>query len=86
MKIIEIIKKWFRNNKKTKAKLISEGQTKSIAENKKEFISNIDVSGKQEILEIRKQLETGQVSVDDLSIFEVMDILELYGEHIPRID
>ena len=86
MKIIEIIKKWFRNNKKTKAKLISEGQTKSIAENKEEFISNIDLSGNQEILEIRKQLETGQVSVDDLSIFEVMDILELYGEHIPRID
>lgn len=86
MKIIEMIKKWFRNNKKTKAKLISEGQTKSIAENKEEFISNIDLSGKQEILEIRKQLETGQVSVDDLSIFEVMDILELYGEHIPRID
>ena len=86
MKIIEIIKKWFQNNKKTKVKMISEGQTKSIAENKKEFISNIDVSGKQEILEIRKQLETGQVSVDDLSIFEVMDILELYGEHIPRID
>lgn len=86
MKIIEIIKKWFRNNKKTKAKLISEGQTKSIAENKKEFISNIDLSGKQEILEIKKQLETGQVSVDDLSIFEVMDVLELYGEHIPRID
>lgn len=86
MKIIEIIKKWFQSNKKTKVKMISEGQTKSIAENKKEFISNIDVSGKQEILEIRKQLETGQVSVDDLSIFEVMDILELYGEHIPRID
>ena len=86
MKIIEIIKKWFQNNKKTKAKMISEGQTKSIEENKKEFISNIDISGKQEILEIRKQLETGQVSVDDLSIFEVMDILELYGEHIPRID
>ena len=86
MKIIEIIKKWFQNNKKTKAKMISEGQTKSIVENKKEFISNIDLSGKQEILEIRKQLETGQVSVDDLSIFEVMDILELYGEHIPRID
>lgn len=86
MKIIEFIKKWFQNNKKTKVKMISEGQTKSIAENKKEFISNIDVSGKQEILEIRKQLETGQVSVDDLSIFEVMDILELYGEHIPRID
>ena len=86
MKIIEIIKKWFQNNKKTKAKMISEGQTKSIVENKKEFISNIDISGKQEILEIRKQLETGQVSVDDLSIFEVMDILELYGEHIPRID
>ena len=86
MKIIEIIKKWFQNNKKTKVKMISEGQTKSIVENKKEFISNIDVSGKQEILEIRKQLETGQVSVDDLSIFEVMDILELYGEHIPRID
>lgn len=86
MKIIEIIKKWFQNNKKTKVKMISEGQTKSIVENKKEFISNIDISGKQEILEIRKQLETGQVSVDDLSIFEVMDILELYGEHIPRID
>ena len=86
MKIIEIIKKWFRNNKKSKVKLISEGQTKSIAENKENFISNIDLSGKQEILEIRKKLETGQVSVDDLSIFEVMDILELYGEHIPRID
>ena len=86
MKIIEIIKKWFRNNKKTKAKLISEGQTKSIAENKKEFISNIDLSGKQVILEIRNQLETGKVPVDDLSIFEVVDVLELYGEHIPRID
>lgn len=86
MKIIEIIKKWFQNNKKTKVKMISEGQTKSIAENKEKFISNIDLSGKQEILEIRNQLETGKVSVDDLSIFEVMDILELYGEHIPRID
>ena len=86
MKIIEIIKKWFQNNKKQKVKMISEGQTKSIAENKEDFISNIDLRGKQEILEIRKQLETGQVSVDDLSIFEVMDILELYGEHIPRID
>ena len=86
MKIIEIIKKWFQNNKKTKVKMISEGQRKSIVDDKKEFISNIDVSGKQEILEIRNQLETGKVSVDDLSIFEVMDILELYGEHIPRID
>ncbi len=86
MKIIEIIKKWFQNNKKTKVKMINEGQTKSIAENKEKFISNIDLSGKQEILEIRKQLETGQMSVDDLSIFEVMDILEIYGEHIPRID
>ena len=86
MKIIEIIKKWFRNNKKTKVKMISEGQTKSIAENKEKFISNIDLSGKQEILEIRNQLETGKVSVDDLSIFEVVDVLELYGEHIPRID
>lgn len=86
MKIIEIIKKWFRNNKKTKVKMISEGQTKSIVENKEKFISNIDLSGKQEILEIRNQLETGKVSVDDLSIFEVVDVLELYGEHIPRID
>ena len=86
MKIIEIIKKWFQNNKNTKVKMISEGQTKSIVENKENFISNIDLSGKQEILKIRKQLENGQVSVDDLSIFEVMDILELYGEHIPRID
>ena len=34
MKIIEIIKKWFQNNKKTKVKMISEGQTKSIADKK----------------------------------------------------
>ena len=86
MKIIEIIKKWFQNNKKTKVKMISEGQTKSIVENKKEFISNIDVREEKEILDIRNKLETGQLSVDDLSIFEVMDVLELYGEHIPRID
>ena len=44
MKIIEIIKKWFQNNKKTKVKMISEGQTKSIAENKEKFIGNIDLS------------------------------------------
>ena len=37
MKIVEIIKKWFQNNKKTKVKMINEGQTKSNAENKEEF-------------------------------------------------
>ena len=86
MKIIEIIKKWFQNNKKTKVKMIIEGKTNNTTEKKKGFINNIDLREKQEMLGLKSQLETGRVSVDDLSIFEVMDILELYGEHIPRID
>lgn len=86
MKIIEIIKKWFQNNKKNEVKMINEGKTNNLTEKKKKFINNIDVREKQEMLEIKLQLETGQVSVDDLSIFEVMNILELYGEQVPRID
>lgn len=86
MKIIEIIKKWLKKNKKTKAKMISESKTKNTTEKKDDFISNIDVREKQELLGLKLQLERGQVSVEDLSIFEVMDILELYGEYIPRID
>lgn len=86
MKIIEIIKKWFQNNKKTKVKMIDEGKKKTTTGKKEDFINNIDVREKQEMLGLKSKLEKGQVLVDDLSIFEVMDILESYGEYIPRID
>ena len=86
MKIIEIIKKWFQNNKKTKVKMIDEGKKNTTTGKKEDFINNIDVREKQEMLGLKSKLEKGQVLVDDLSIFEVMDILESYGKHIPRID
>ena len=81
MKIIDIIKKWLGQNKKQKPKMIDESKTNNI-ENKKEFIRKIDAREGQELLSLKLQLENGDISVSDLSIFEVMDLLELYGENV----
>ncbi len=79
MRIIEMIKNLFNINKKKKNLLIEK-----TVENKRKsnFIQNLDLRGIQESMELQLKLEEQQISVDDLSIFEILDLIDLYNKQL----
>ncbi len=79
MRIIEIIKNLFKRNKKNNNLLTEKTIEK---QNKTDFVKNVDLSDIQECLALQKKIESNQTSVDDLSIFEVMDLIDLYNRQL----
>ena len=81
MKFIKKIKEFFRSFKKQKTLLIEESKSNNITR-KESFIKSIDLREKQENINLQVKLENNQISVNDLSIFEVLDLIDLYKEQL----
>ena len=81
MKIIEKIKEFFRSLKKEKTLLIEESKSNNVTR-KESFVKSIDIREKQENINIQAKLENNEISVNNLSIFEVMDLIDLYKEQL----
>ena len=61
--------------------LIEESKSNNITR-KESFIKSIDLREKQENINLQVKLENNQISVNDLSIFEVLDLIDLYKEQL----
>ena len=80
MKILDIIKKWF-NSKSKRTKMLEEKneEIELIKENERElFVKSIRQKEEIELQNLQKKLENGQISVNSINIFKVMDLLDKY--------
>ena len=90
MSFIENIKSFFRRLVKKDNKLIEESNLNNQDklsqnhinnfDNKKKFIDSININSEE--LYLQKKLEQNEISIDDLSIFEVMDLVDLYKKQL----
>ena len=81
MKIIEIIKNFFKSFKKDKVLEVEESKVEN-TNLKESFKKEIDVRDRQRFIELQKMLEDDEISVNGLSIFEVLDLIDLYNEQL----
>ncbi len=85
MNIINIIKEFFIKLKNSKIKQI-EGPKEITTDEKflkvQEFKNDIDYKAGLENIKLQQQLEEGAIGVEDLSIFQVMDLIDLYKNQI----
>ena len=93
MKIIDIIKNFFNKLKSNKTKMIEEKNENSINgvaisnEEKRElFAKSINESERIELSDLQKKLESKQISVNELNIFEVMDLIDMYKNNINELN
>ncbi len=92
MKILEKIKKFLKGLTSNKRKLIQEKNENSNINNldsnvpKKDnasiFLESIGESNEREMYELQRKLESGNISVYDISIFEVMDLIGRYEKQV----
>ncbi len=81
-KILEKIKQFFHKFKK-EAKYLP---TEKIEKNEqKDFKASLDVKDEQKIRILQKQYEEGIISEEDLTPFQVMDLIELYKKQIQNL-
>ena len=87
MKIIEIIKRFFRNLKSNKTKMIEEKTTSTSSYNNKReaFAKSIYLNEKVELDMLQRKLEKNEISVSSLNIFEVMDLIDRYQNQITEL-
>lgn len=84
MWVIEIIKKLFKKDKLDKIQLIED---KTICDNQRDkFIQSIYTNKDVELTDLQKKLENNQISVNDINIFSVMDLIERYEQQIIELN
>ena len=69
---------FFKSFKKEKKTLINETSNTGIS-SKKDFANSINIKDNKEYFDLQLKLENGTLSVDDLSIFDVIDLIDLYN-------
>ena len=83
-KIIEIIKKFFNKAKLEKTKLIEDKTTYN--SQRDIFVRTINANKDTELIDLQKKLEHNQISVNDINIFNVMDLIYKYEEQIIELN
>ena len=85
MKIFEAIKNFFRKILKKdnyKPLLLEEKNPNTIDNRREEFIDSLDVKEQEKIKYLKQKLENDEISIDNLTIFEVMDLIDFYKKQL----
>lgn len=83
-KIIEIIKKFINKAKSNKIQLIED---KTIYDSQRDkFVKSIHTNKDTELIDLQKKLEHNQISINDINIFTVMDLIDKYQEQINELN
>ena len=87
MNFIRKIKEFFERFKNRKTKLIDE-TTKDDGkkERKRDFIKAVDSRERQELLELQQKCANDEISIYDLSIYQVMGLTDLCREQIEELN
>ena len=81
IKIIEIIKNFFKKDK------IKQIEDKTSYNNQRDvFVNTITTNNDTELIDLQKRLEHNQISVNDLNIFNVMDLIDKYEKQLVELD
>lgn len=81
IKIIEIIKNFFKKDK------IKQIEDKTSYNNQRDvFVNTITTNNDTELIDLQKRLEHNQISVNDLNIFNVMDLIEKYEKQLVELN
>ena len=75
-KIIEIFKRFFSKAKVDKTKMIEDKNTDK--NQRDSFVKTISNNNDAELIDLQRKLEHNQISVNDLNIFNVMDLIDRY--------
>lgn len=82
-KVIEIIKNFF-NKAKLEKKLIEDKTTYN--SQRDIFVKTINTNKDAELIDLQEKLEHNQISVSDINIFNVMDLIDKYEEQIIELN
>lgn len=88
MMVIDIIKSFLKKIKSNKKMLHIEENTKKIKSNelKKDIAVKTSSYNKQiELINLQRNLENKKISVDDLNIFEIIDLIDKYQNDIMKM-
>ena len=90
-KLVEMIKRFFyKIIKKEKVMLIEEKNEKIIEDTtlseKNEFKNRLDIRKEQEIIELQKKYESGEIIENKLSPIQVIQLLKLYEKQVKDLD
>ncbi len=88
MMVIDIIKSFLKKIKSNKKMLHIEENTKKIKshELKKDIAVKTSSYNKQiELINLQRNLENKKISVDDLNIFEIIDLIDKYQNDIMKM-
>ena len=89
-KLFEKIKRFFEKLiKKEKVMLIEEKKeetTESLSSEKNEFKNRLDIRKEQEIIELQKKYESGEISENKLSPIQVIQLVKLYEKQVNDLD
>lgn len=81
IKIIEIIKNFLKKDK------VKQIEDKTSYNNQRDvFVNTITTNNDTELIDLQKRLEHNQISVNDLNIFNVMDLIEKYEKQLVELD
>ena len=81
IKIIEIIKNFFKKDK------VKQIEDKTSYNNQRDvFVNTITTNNDTELIDLQKKLEHNQISVNDLNIFNVMDLIEKYEKQLVELN
>lgn len=81
IKIIEIIKNFFKKDK------VKQIEDKTSYNNQRDvFVNTITTNNDTELIDLQKRLEHNQISVNDLNIFNVMDLIDKYEKQLVELD
>lgn len=83
-KILEKIKQFFHKFKK-EAKYLPTEKMEDEKNEQKDFKASLDVKDEQKIRILQKQYEEGTILEEDLTPFQVMDLIELYKKQIQNL-
>lgn len=88
MKIIDIIKKFFKKLKSKKTKMIEENIKRTISYDTKRdiFEKSIYINQERELDDLQRKLDNNQISINNINIFEVMDLIDKYQDQIIKLN
>lgn len=89
MKIIDIVKKFFKRLKSNKTIMIEERHIEEKTSNtifydtkRNIFAKSIYRNQRIELDDLQRKLENNQISINNINIFEVMDLIDKYQSQI----
>ena len=83
MRIFELIKNFFKKLfKRNKPLLLEEKNLSSINRKREEFIDSLDMKEQEKIRYLQHKLENNEISIENLTIFEVMDLVDFYKNQL----